>query len=197
MITFLRGELIEKQPTRVVINVGGVGYEVLISLSTYDKLPLLDETCHLLTYDHVREDQHVLFGFGSEAERRMFTMLLGISGVGPKLALSTLSGVSVRQLTEAVADGDCSRLNAVPGIGKKTAQRIVMELHDKIGENEALENMIGEDGGSPEDIKVRDAILALVSLGYKQADARKAVKKALDADSSLASVEDIVREALT
>ena len=197
MITFLSGELVEKQPTRVVLDVGGVGYEVLISLSTYDNLPLQNETCRLLTYDHVREDQHVLFGFGTESERRMFTMLLSISGVGPKLALSTLSGVSVKQLTEAVTDGDCSRLNAVPGIGKKTAQRIVMELHDKIGENEALENMVGGDAASDEDIKIRDAILALVSLGYKQADARKAVKKALEADSDLASVEDIVRKALT
>ncbi len=197
MITFLRGELIEKQPTRVVVDVGGVGYEVLISLSTYDSLPLQNEDCRLLTYDHVREDQRVLFGFGTESERRMFTMLLGISGVGPKLALSTLSGVSVKQLTEAVMDGDCSKLNAVPGIGKKTAQRIVMELHHKIGENEALENIAGAEGASDEDIRIRDAILALVSLGYKQADARKAVKKALDADSDLVSIEDIVRKALT
>ena len=197
MITFLRGELAEKQPTRVVIDVGGVGHEVLIPLSTYDNLPLQNEICQLLTYDHVREDQHVLFGFGTESERRMFTMLLSISGVGPKLALSTLSGVSVRQLTEAVADGDCSRLTAVPGIGKKTAQRIVMELQHKIGENEALENVAGLEGASAEDITIRDAILALISLGYKQVDARKAVKKALEADSNLASVEEIVRKALT
>lgn len=196
MITFLEGKIVEKQPTRVVLAVGGVGYEVRIPLSSFDDLPHKNEVCLLLTHDYVREDQRTLYGFCTEAERKMFTMLLSISGVGPKLALSALSGLSVRELHASIADGDADRLSSVPGVGKKTAQRIVVELRDRISDGEAMEAIAGDEGLSERDTVARDAILALVSLGYKQPAARKMVQSAVVSDGPLEDVEDIVRKAL-
>ena len=112
MIAFLDGEIDNKQPTRLLLNVGGVGYEVLIPLSSYDRLGKIGDRCRILIHDHIREDQHVLFGFMSESERKMFTLLLSISGIGPKLALSALSGMSVRELKIAIVDGDIKRISS-------------------------------------------------------------------------------------
>ena len=113
MIAFVRGILVEKQPTRCVVDTGGVGYEVFIPLSSFDRLPLKGETCTLLTYDYVREDTRQLFGFFSESERDMFRLLIGISGIGPRIALSALSGLTVRELTTAIVSGDVKRLSSV------------------------------------------------------------------------------------
>jgi holliday junction DNA helicase RuvA len=197
MITFLQGQLVEKQPTRAVLDVGGVGYEVTIPLSSYDRLPAPGAACRILTYDHVREDIHQLFGFMSEAERRMFVLLMATSGIGPKLAMCALSGLSVRELKAAIVEGDTKRLSSVSGIGKKLAERMVVELRDRISQGEALEAIAGGEELSESDTKIRDAILALISLGYKQAEARKMAGAVVKGGELAAlSVEDIVRKAL-
>jgi holliday junction DNA helicase RuvA len=195
MITYLNGTLVEKQPTRIVLDVGGVGYEVLIPLSSYDRLPHTDAACRILTVDYVREDTHQLFGFMTGRERRMFGQLTGISGIGPKLALSALSGLSVRDLTRAILDGDTKRLASISGLGKRTAERIVVELRDKIGEADALEAAAGAAEPDATDVRRRDAVLALVALGYKQADAARMVAGVLQ-DRPAAAVEDIIKHAL-
>lgn len=194
MITFLDGILEEKQPARVVMNVGGVGYEVAVPLSSFDKLPPAGETVRLLIYHHITDSSQALFGFASDEERRMFAMLLGISGIGPKIAVSALSGLSVRELKSALVESDVKRISSISGIGKKTAERVIVELRDKFTAGETLEAQAGADA-EPGDHRLRDAALALVSLGYKQDDARKMIKKVgVDADIS---VEGLIRKALT
>ena len=126
MITFLDGEIVEKRPTDVVMSVHGVGYEVFIPLSSYDRLPSRGDACRILTIDHVREDTHCLYGFMTEPERHMFKLLMGISGIGPKLALSALSGLTVRELKVAVVEGDVKRLSSISGVGRKMAERMVV-----------------------------------------------------------------------
>ena len=196
MITFLRGRVVEKQPTRVVVDVNGVGYEAFIPLSSFDRLPGVGESGTVLIYEHIREDLHQLFGFISEPERQMFLLLMSTSGVGPKIALAALSGMSVRELKVAIVQGDVKRLSSISGIGKKLAERIVLELKDKIGDSEALEAVAGAAEATPEDLRTRDAILALVALGYKQEAARKMVTAVLRDVESDATVEEVVRKAL-
>jgi len=196
MITFLEGIIEDKQPTHLVLNVGGVGYEIVISLNSYDRLPVAGEKTRILTYDHVREDAHLLYGFMTEDERRVFTLLLSVSGIGPKTALSVLSGMSVRELKVAIKDADIKRLSSISGIGKKTAERMVVELRDKFGAGEILAAAAGP-GATESDVRLRDAVLALVSLGYKRAEAQEMVLR-ISAQSSMAGagVEAIVRKAL-
>ena len=196
MITFLQGTLVEKQPTRVVLDVHGVGYELFIPLSSFDRLPDENAPCRLLTHDHLREDLHNLYGFVTEAERTLFEMLLGISGIGPKTALSALSGLSVRDLKAAVVEGDVKRLSSISGVGKKTAERIVVELRHKLSAGDALEAVAGAPEELPGDLRTRDALLALISLGYKQMDAQQRVREILPRLKPSASVEDVVRAAL-
>jgi Holliday junction DNA helicase RuvA len=196
MITFIQGTLVEKQPMRVVLDAGGIGYEIFIPLSSYDRLPVVNSACRLLTYDYVREDQRTLYGFQTEAERTMFILLLSVTGIGPKIALGALSGISLGELAAAIGAGDVQRLGSVSGIGKKKAERIVVELRDKIGDSEALA-AAGRAGGAPgEDMTARDAMLALVSLGYKQNEARTMVRNVVDHGGKPGSVEDMVRRAL-
>jgi len=197
MITFLHGKIVEKKPTRVVLDVGGVGYEVNIPLSSYDCLPSVEESCRILTYDHIREDNHQLFGFMTDAERQMFIMLMSVSGIGPKLAMSVLSGISVKEIKLAVVSGDVKRLSSISGIGKKTAERMVVDLKHKISEADALDAVAGAEEMPLADMKMRDAILALIALGYKQVDARKMVVDLIrGGDTSGMTVEEIVKRAL-
>jgi len=196
MITFLQGTVVEKQPTRLVLDVNGVGYEVFIPLSSYDRLPATRDSALVLTVDYVREDSHQLFGFMTEAERRLFSLLMTISGIGPKLALSALSGLSVRELKAAVVEGDVKRLSCIQGVGKRMAERIVVELRDKLSAGEALEAVAGAEDEAPEDTRTRDAIMALIALGYKQESARKAVKQVLGKLDAPTDVEEIIRRAL-
>lgn len=195
MIAFLQGILVEKEPAYVVMDVGGVGYEVFIPLSSYERLPAVNTACRILTYDHVREDAHSLYGFMTAEERRMFLLLINVSGIGPKLAMTALSGLSVRDLKAAVAQADVKRLSAVSGIGKKTAERIVLELKDKLSAGESMEAVTGGAAPTEENLRMRDAILALVSLGYKQADAQDLIRKVASATPD-ASLEELVRKAL-
>ncbi len=197
MITFLEGCLETKQPARVVLNVSGVGYEVFIPLSSYDRLPAPGQTIRILTYDCIREDDHLLFGFMTEAERTVFLLLLNVSGIGPKIALSALSGLSVRDIKLSIVEGDVKRLSSISGIGKKTAERIVVELRDRLSAGEALEAVAGSLEDTPVDQRAKDAVLALVSLGYKQADAWKMARTALATLPETAAVEDVIRAALT
>lgn len=195
MIHHLEGTLSIKEPARAVVDVHGVGYELLIPLSTYDKLPDPGKPCRILCHLSIREDAHVLFGFATDPERAMFRMLLDVTGIGPKLAVTILSGLSVHELKAAIAAGDAKRLSGISGIGKKTAERILVELRDKLSAGEALEAVAG-DPDAPENVRMRDAVLALVSLGHKQADARKKIQDAAAKLPKDASVEELIRRAV-
>jgi len=196
MITFLDGELTEKDPARIVIACGGVGYEVFIPLSSYDQLPPPGARCRMLTWLCVREDAHILYGFATEAERNLFLLLMDVSGIGPRTALAALSGMSARELKAAIVGGDVKRISSISGIGRKTAERIIVELKDKISDAEALEAVAGAPDATPEDLRTRDAMLALIALGFKQTDARDAVRKVLASAPAEAKVEDLVRRVL-
>jgi len=197
MITFLRGKLIEALPTQAIVDVNGVGYEVLIPLSSFNKLPPPGQDVHLLTHLAVREDAHVLYGFSSAAERDLFRLLMNnVSGIGPKIALNVLSGMSVTAFRGAVAAADVKGLSRISGLGRKTAERIVVELKDKIGAAGAWEAASERHGLSSADQKVNDAVLALIALGIKQADAHGSVRQAMAVLGEEAALEEIVRACL-
>src|SRR5436189_5408410 len=192
MITFLRGKLIEALPTQVIVDVQGVGYEVLIPLSSFDKLPLPGQEVHLLTHLAIREDAHVLYGFMTVQERELFKLLINtVSGIGPKIALNVLSGISVVAFRGAVANQDIKALSQISGVGKKTAERIVVELKDRIGAAGAWEALSAQRALSPEVQKVNDAVLALLALGFKQIEAHDAVRKVQNSLGPQATVEDL------
>lgn len=197
MITFLQGKLIETLPTQVVVEVNGVGYEALIPLSSYDKLPPPGQPVKLLTQSIVREDAHTLYGFMTAAERDLFRLLINsVSGIGPKTALNILSGMNAVTFRGAVANSDVKALSQISGVGKKTAERIVVELRDKIGAAGALEAASARHGLSPDDQKTNDATLALMALGFKQIEAYDAVRGAQTMLGATATVEQIVRACL-
>jgi Holliday junction DNA helicase RuvA len=196
MIAFLQGEIAALEPTRVVLDVHGVGYEVWIPLSSYDRLPGPGKPVRLLTFLHVREDAHVLYGFFTAAERKMFELLLAVSGIGPKTALGALSGMSVRELTAAIAGNEVKRLSSLSGIGKKTAERIVVELKDRLHKGDVLEALHGGPQAGPGDALLRDAVLALSALGFKPPEASQRVQRALQNPAVARTVEAVVREAL-
>src|ERR1051325_509412 len=197
MITFLHGKLIEALPTQVVVEVQGIGYAALIPLSSYDKLPAPGQEIKLLTHLAVREDAHILYGFMSTAERDLFRLLIHtVSGIGPKIALNVLSGVSVMAFRGAVATGDVKALSQISGVGRKTAERIVVELKDKIGAAGAWEASSAQRALSPDEQRVNDAVLALLALGFKQIEAHDSVRKAQASLRASATVEDLVRACL-
>jgi len=196
MITFLEGTLAEALPTHVVVGVQGVGYHVNIPLSSYDKLPPTGQGIKILTHLAIREDAHVLYGFMSAAERDLFRLLVNhVSGIGPKTALDVLSGMSVPNFKAAVVNGDAGLLAKIKGIGKKTAERIIVELKDKVGVAAAWEAASSSHAPSAEETQINDAVLALIALGYKQVDAHKAVKQVWEKIGPGKS-EDLVRGAL-
>ena len=196
MIVFIDGVLEEKEPTHVVVNVNGVGYQAAIPLSSYDRLPLVGGRVRLLTVPVVREDAHLLFGFMTEEERSVFMTLTSVNGVGPKLGLAVLSGLSVRDLKVSVANGDVKRLSGISGIGKKTAERLVLELRDKLSKGDLMEAVTGGAPG-PKDSKLRDVLLALISLGHKQVDAQKMVRDVAGEVTPEMSLEEILRKVLS
>ncbi len=197
MITFLHGKLVEALPTQVVVDVVGVGYEALIPLSSYDKLPAPGGEIRLLTHLAIREDAHVLYGFMTAAERDLFRLLIHtVSGIGPKIALNVLSGMNAVTFKGAVARGDVKALSSISGVGKKTAERIVVELKDKIGVAGSWEAASAERALSPADQKLNDAVLALIALGFKQIEAHDAVRKTQALLGPEASVEALVRASL-
>lgn len=197
MITFLRGKLSAVLPTQVVIDVAGVGYELLIPLSSYDKLPDTGGEIHILTHLAIREDAHVLYGFMSAPERDLFRLLINsVSGIGPKIALNILSGMNVTALRGAVAAGDVKLLSQINGVGKKTAERIVVELKDKLGQAAAAEAAGAQRALPPADQTMNDAMLALMALGFKQPEAHDAVRGAQAVLGTQATADQLVRAAL-
>jgi len=197
MISFLRGKLVETLPTQATIDVNGIGYDVLIPLSSFDKLPQPGQEVKLLTHLVIREDAHMLYGFATGAERDLFRLLINnVSGIGPKTALNVLSGISVTAFRGAVANNDVKALAQISGVGKKTAERIVVELKDKIGAAGAWEAASAQRALSEEDQKLSDAALALMALGFKQVEAHDSVRKVQATLGSQANVEELVRACL-
>lgn len=181
MITFLKGVLAESLPDRAIVEVSGVGYECAIPTSTFDALPAEGGAVHLLTHHQVREDGQALFGFATADERDLFRLLIDrVSGVGPKMGLAVLSGMRVADFKNLVVNGDVTALSKIKGIGKKTAERIVMELKDKVGVTAAWQEARQRPSLPKGQVLANDVILALINLGYKQVEAQKAVKAALD-----------------
>lgn len=197
MISFIEGLLDHAQPTLAVINVGGVGYELLIPISSFEKLPPPGQKCRLLAWMQVREDAHVLYGFVTEGERSMFLKLINVNGIGPKTAIGALSAIPPGELSAAITAGDIKRLSQLPGIGKKTAERIVVELRDKMGDLAPSAGPVSAPGFPADAAAIaRDAVLALTALGYKQADAATVIRRAMEKAGKAATVEEVVRLAL-
>ncbi len=197
MITFLAGKLAAALPTQATLDVNGVGYEVLIPLSSYDRLPAVGQAVQILTHLHVREDAHILYGFMSPAERDLFRLLVNnVSGIGPKLALAVLSGMSVGHFKTAVVNGDVGSLSKISGLGKKTAERIILELKDKLGVAAAWEVASAAHAPSAEETQANEAVLGLIALGYKQVDAHKTVRDLQEKQPEVKSAEELVKLAL-
>lgn len=196
MIVFLEGILAEKEPTHIIVNVGGVGYQVSIPISSYDALPECGKPVHILTVQIFREDAQLLFGFMTAQEKQLFELLTTVNGIGPKLALAVLSGLSVRDFKVAIAQGDVKRLSGISGVGKKMAERMVLEMRDKLGKGDLMEAVTSGEAG-PNDGKLRDLIMALISLGYKQADAQQRVRDIASAVTAEMTLEDTIRLALS
>jgi holliday junction DNA helicase RuvA len=192
MIGFLKGSILDKKPTKILIDVNGVGYIVHISLNTFDKLPAEGSQISLFTYLNVREDALDLFGFINPDEKEMFLLLISVNGIGAKLALNILSGIQTNELHEALKTGNLSRITAVPGIGRKTGERMIVELRDKV--DSLAERVESLSFGTSSSVK-NDAIGALTSLGYNQKTAEKAVSQVLAGNHS-ATIEDVIRLAL-
>lgn len=195
MIAHLSGTLAERSPTRAVIDVGGVGYAATISLSTYERLPPAGEQARLLTHTYVREDRLELFGFAEEQELTMFQLLIGVSGIGPNSAIAILSGTSVEELRDAIVLERPEDLTRVRGIGAKSAQRIVIDLRDKVLAVVPGAAAVPKAGGAPGAV-AEEAVLALVSLGIAAAPARKAVGSAIKRNGSEQSVQALIKQAL-
>ncbi|MCX6883974.1 MAG: Holliday junction branch migration protein RuvA [Verrucomicrobia bacterium] len=197
MISFLHGKVVEALPTQVIIEVAGVGYEVLIPLSSYDKLPSPGQEVRILTHLAIREDAHILYGFMTAPERELFRLLVNtVSGIGPRIALNVLSGMNVASFRGAIATADVKALSQISGVGKKMAERMVVELKDKIGASGAWEAASAQRTLSPEDQKINDAVLALIALGFKQVEAHDALRKVQATLSPSATIEDLVRACL-
>jgi len=196
MIASLTGRLASKHPGGVVIDVQGVGYDVLIPLSTYYRLPDSGQSVSLAIHTHVREDAIQLFGFSTPREKDAFLMLLGVSGIGPKLALSVISSLSVDDLVAAIRTDDQKTLASVPGIGKKSAGRLALELKDKVeklgGAGDHRAAKVAEPSGKLMD----DALSALVNLGYKASDVKDVVKQVLAGRNGETPLQDLIRAAL-
>ena len=192
VIAQLRGHLAQKHPGEVVLDVGGVGYQVLIPLNVFYRLPELGAPVSLQIHTHVREDALQLFGFHDLAEKQVFLLLTGVSGIGPKLALNILSGIPADELTRALKDGDQARLVAIPGVGKKLAERMIVELKDKFAGMSSMETESPRVEVGSE--LIEDAVSALVNLGYKKAEAEKSVRGAMQ--DGKGSLESVLKESL-
>jgi holliday junction DNA helicase RuvA len=190
MIGSLRGRIFAKAPPQLTVEVGGVGYELEAPMSTFFHLPALGAEVHLLTHLVVREDAHVLYGFGTEAERRLFRSLIRVSGVGPKIALALLSGISVADFYQCVQSEDISALTRVPGIGRKTAERLIVEMRDRLATPEATSGAAAAGTAASAEAEAYDA---LVALGYRPAEATRLLKAA---GPGTHSTEELIRRAL-
>jgi Holliday junction DNA helicase RuvA len=198
MIAYLSGKLLEKEANLVIIDVGGVGYEVTIPLSTFYDLGEIGEDVSLRVYTYVREDALQLFGFKTIRERELFLLLISVSGIGPKSAITALSGMSADEIIGAIRQNNLARLNSIPGVGKKTAERLVIELRDKIAKLSAVSSEEMKSEGIPQlsgDDVYDDAISALVNLGYQRNAAEKALQMAMKEGTEM-SVQKLLRRSL-
>ncbi len=195
MISYLKGQIVQKTPTEIVVDVNGVGYAVTIPLSTFEKLEQSNGQATILTYLHVREDVMQLYGFATEAEREMFKSLISISGIGPKMAQGILSGLSTSELKEAIVQGNLGALTSISGIGRKTAERMIIELRDRLSKIET-----GDTSFLPTSRQLKErseAIVALMSLGHTRAAAEQAIRNVLSESSRKdLSVEELIKSAL-
>ena len=194
MISYIRGTLVEKTPARIVIEAAGVGYEMLIPLSSFDTLGPVGSEALVRTHFHVREDAHELYGFASEKERWLFRLLLTVSGIGPRSALTILSGAGVDDFCDAIVREETDTLTAISGVGRKTAQRLIVELKSKISQQDV--QLIGAGGKGALRDGVAEAVQALISLGFTAPIARKAVEKFAENAKKTLSVEELIRGAL-
>ena len=190
MIGSLIGLIKEKTPSSILLEVNGIGYEIAVPLSTSFQLPNVGESAYLLTHLVVREDQHSLYGFATDEERKLFRALIKISGVGAKLAITILSGTNVNGFIQSVVNEDIDALVHLPGIGKKTAERLIVEMKDKVSEISSDENSLSQNNKNS---AVAEAINALVNLGYKTKDAKTILDKI---ESEGLTVEELIRQAL-
>jgi holliday junction DNA helicase RuvA len=194
MITYVSGTLAAKSPAEVVIEVGGLGYAVHIPTSSFEKLPAVGQTARLLTHFHVREEAQTLYGFATEGERALFRTMIGVSGVGPRLALAALSAFPPDTLRAYILEGDAAILTRIPGVGKKTAERLIIELRDRVAELDGLES--DRRTATPEAAVRADARAALEALGLSRAEAEKRIRRVLTEQRPPASAEDLIRRAL-
>lgn len=197
MITFLEGNLVESTPLRAVINVSGIGYEVHIPITTAEKLPSVGQNVKLHTLAVYREDSATLYGFSTKADRSFFQLLVErVSGVGPRIALNMMSRANVETLRGAISGGDIKVLSSCPGIGKKTAERLIVELRDHLGTGPTASGTTTNAGVTPGSPR-SDAVAALIALGFKNPDAEKAVERAAANTGADASTELLIRHALS
>ena len=197
MIERVEGVIVERAPTHVVVGVGGIGYGLSISLNTFEQLPDLGSEVSLLTHTYVREDRFQLFGFSDAGEREMFQLLIAVAGIGPNSAQTILSGMSVDELKTAILEERASDLTRIRGIGRKTADRVVVDLRDKIAPSwKQTPDPEGEPVQSTRNEKTEEAVLALAALGIAPAAARKAVVKAMDNSGVDATLQDLIKQAL-
>ncbi len=197
MIARLKGKVWESWPNRLILDCGGVGYEVHVPQIVVDKLnPVEGQEVSLLTYQHIRENAHTLYGFAAKEEKDIFLLLVNrVSGIGPSIAMAILSGMPVGQFKEAVVNDDSKTLSTIKGLGKKTAERIILELKDKVGVAETWSGGDSAGGSLSAPSSSQEAELALLALGFKQVDARKTITVALKENPD-ASVEDLIRASL-
>jgi Holliday junction DNA helicase RuvA len=196
LIANITGSLFKKATESLIIEAGGIGYEVFVPLSTYYALPEKNDRVSLHIYTHVREDALCLFGFHTKLERNLFKMLISVSGIGPRLAVNILSGIGPEDLLKAIANGDAMRLRAIPGVGKKTAERIALELKDRAFQLAGDRQEYAPSAVAPGDKSINDdALSALVNLGYPLKSAKKALEKAQSSNAEL-TLEDLIKEAL-
>jgi len=202
MITSIQGLLTAATPLHAIVELNGFGYEVNIPVTTAEKLPVTGSTVKLHTLVIYREDSQTLYGFATPAERDFFRLMIEhVTGVGPKMALTIMSKLSLPSLESAIRVGDIATLAKCPGIGKKTAERLVIELRAKVGATGSTESVLSasgasDDNASPPDSRMRDAVLALTALGYKTADADEAVRRGLLALGPKATTEQLIKKAL-
>ncbi len=194
MIAHLKGKLTYKSPIAIIVDVNGIGYQVFVSLSTFYALPELKSEVFLDIYTHVREESLKLFGFYTIDEKKIFEKLISINKVGPKLALTILSGMSPIELFTTIDSNDVEKLSTIPGIGSKTAARLILEMRDKMGEL-TLDSEITNDTIS-QNVLFDDALSALVNLGYKKSQAEQALKKVCPEGEPEDSIEDLIKKSL-
>ena len=197
MISFISGTLFSKTPTTAVVENNGIGLELLVPLSTFDVLCDVGGSVQLLTHLHVREDALVLFGFATDEERELFRDLLSVSGIGPKLALGIISGSPIAEIYSHIGSGDEAALLSIKGLGKKTAQRLIIDLKDKAVARFGQISSSTKMQGKVEKSIVEEALLALISLGYTKSEAEKTLNKALNENPNINSVEEVIRSALS